>query len=937
MKRDDLSRLFAGLAAMMLLQSLPAAPGAPAAAPDGDGGKPPRVRVAATLDTLDGLAVEGDGRIVAEGPGGEPVLRTDGRIQAVIDLAARAIDPRDYDLIKIDVKADPRAWLVISLENYPEPGWISNWYVLDAVRGGFDWRPVWLDLKRPEEMYPAGKVGGMAVGESAARGLRINSWVSATKRVIQDPGRAVLLRNVRFVREAVHLDWDQTQVSASRENGGDLVFSYPLTLVNRRPEPVTARLALVPLAAGAARAVPAPDVVELRPGEAATVTAKVTLPAAAAAAAPPLASEFFEPRAWAEGLEDSEVTVLRSSDPIHLGVTVPVAEERLAFPLLPRRKDLPASVLGFDDHVRQKAVAAAEAAHPDDLDAWLGELLPDRFARPWRKGQLDDEAGNLARFGHGICACGILYDLTGDRSYLDKGTALLLRAAERFAALRERWSAAPMALISDGIFATNTLVLGWMTGGDWPAYDARIGWFVAFDLLAADMDPAARRRILEGLILPAALQMRNHYFGLTNQQDVVNFPVLYAGLATRNWPLAGFALAAEHGARGQIEWGFDEDGLCNEGHYQTAVINPLLWTAELLWHAVGIDLYDRRLHTILHSRAAAAIGKGYHGKNIVDYVDAHRFTGKPFLAELAAAAPTDGAHLEGGVTQLKWQGLALAMNWGTHIFRNAHDRCAIRFEAAGDHPLKALRAAQGGSYSHSCIDQSIVIVDEGIQQSSAATVTGFDVSGPVQFVQAASDEHYPGATIVRTFALVDSQALVVDRVTCPADRPAETVDWVFKMSGFELSVPLEERAGSWTKKPDVPHTGASFGAGFRSHLHARTDAGFSCGRSHLTMLGASGTELLVFPVWHQSQSLMVRRRNVTDTRFVALFSADAASLEERPVMTAAGRPARAVGLRVARGDGTVFHVIVNHEPEGVEVTLGGLKTRDRFATDYPEP
>jgi len=40
---------------------------------------------------------------------------------------------------------------------------------------------------------------------------------------------------------------------------------------------------------------------------------------------------------------------------------------------------------------------------------------------------------------------------------------------------------------------------------------------------------------------------------------------------------------------------------------------------------------------------------------------------------------------------------------------------------------------------------------------------------------------------------------------------------------------------------------------------------------------------------------------------------------------------------VGRGrDGKAFHILVNYEPEGTEVALGNLKTKDRFATDYKD-
>ena len=42
------------------------------------------------------------------------------------------------------------------------------------------------------------------------------------------------------------------------------------------------------------------------------------------------------------------------------------------------------------------------------------------------------------------------------------------------------------------------------------------------------------------------------------------------------------------------------------------------------------------------------------------------------------------------------------------------------------------------------------------------------------------------------------------------------------------------------------------------------------------------------------------------------------------------------GGTITLKDGKAFHVLVNYEPEGREVALGSLKTKDRFATDYKD-
>ena len=243
---------------------------------------------------------------------------------------------------------------------------------------------------------------------------------------------------------------------------------------------------------------------------------------------------------------------------------------------------------------------------------------------------------------------------------------MLRAAAEHFPKLRDQWQQQDVIEISNGILSIGTLRLGWATGSmRSPYFYQRHGMFNDFDLLAADMDAKDRQRIIQDFLVPAAIQMRNHNFGLGNQQDVVNYAILYAGLAARNWPLVSFAYDSDYGLLNQLAWDFDDDGLAGEGNYHAPAIRPILYATELLRQA-GVDLYDERLYLITHSPGADAIGKPFRD-TIVGYLDQHRFAGKDI--RLASQKKTDGLHLNSGVTSLRWDRLEVSMNWGTHINR----------------------------------------------------------------------------------------------------------------------------------------------------------------------------------------------------------------------------------------------------------------------------
>lgn len=921
-----------------------------------------RVKPLAAMDSLEALSLaEGsDAEIVPEGPQGEKVLRG-AEFALRLDLKKLGADALRYDLLKLEVKADARAQIQVSLENFPRPGDLSHWYAIGGVHQAFGWRTLYIDLHRPEEIKLAGSYKGMENADPEARGLTIRGTIGQRMREADSPDGFLWMRAARLVKQAVRVDWDMSQAPYTWGSGQDLVCSYPIAMTNALDRPLTARLRTAPYKnAPHAKVALASERVELLPGETKTVQITVTLPAEVAAREKPLYCERFTLHADAEGLDDSDVTLLRSSDLLYLTATVPIPEERLAFPLLPRRKDL-LEITGMRDRERQAALAVAEEVKPEDLEvgvgsieesAWNHAMHGKRGLYPWGK-----EGAPIAaqgRYLNGSTACAFLYDLTGEKKYLEKGTALLVRAAECFPRMHRAWAVQEYAMISDGCISQNTLRLGWATGSMRAPYVFdRHGLFNDFDLLAKDMDSAARKKIVADFLVPAAIQMAGHRFGLSNQQDVVNYPILYAGLAARNWALVSLAYSGDYGLLTQIAQGFDDEGLCTEAHYQVPSLRPILYATELLYHR-GVDLYDQRLWTILHSRAYEAMS-GPYGDAIAAYADANRFTGKKIEKP---KQEHDGLHLPSGLTSLRWKGFEVIMNWGTQLHRSAPDRCSLSFAVRDrTHPLAGLDGVGGGNYTKCSLGQSILIVDEGLQHAVPAEVVAMDLDGPVQFVQAASDKHFPGTRLTRTFALLDKHVLTVD--TARGDAP-HTYDWCLHYRGGNfthealakgLSVPADRKSGSFTDKEALASKGVDFGKRLKNdeHFVATSDGAWRETKAKLLMAAAPGSELRAFGVaaaFSASQKektsavpvLMVRRKGVPRADFVAAFTDAAESLERLPVKKADGAEADAIGVKLVLKDGTVCHAIVNYEPAGVEVVLGGLRTSERFATDFkPAP
>lgn len=625
--------LLVGLAvALAAVQDIPAA----AHAQDS-----PAVVVAPMDDPADVPLSQGTASAVPRGPDGQWVLRFDEPFAGRIDLAERGIDPGDYDLLTLQVKADRAAVLRVSLDHFPWSGKQARWYVLDGMRGPLGWRTLWIDLSRPEE-------GPRKPAATDRVTLHLRGSHKDTGRSIQPSNPAMMLGTIRAVRKTIDLDWNQTQGSTTRTESGTLIARYPLTVTNRTERPVTALLSTKPVQARYASIRLSASRRRLAPRARDTVWATLRLPAGAAARAQPLYAERFAVRARAEGVPHSTVTILRSSDPIHLPLTVPPPEESLEFPLLPPPHTLPDSIVRFERALAEKWARIAPAS----------ELIAEATARG-----LSNSEGGSRRFLRALIASAYLYDRTGEPDHLEKAARLLEALPGMWNAFYDQWAEREPRLISAGIIARMgdrphfTLRLGWRLMGTQRSpyqynydHNARGGGmsalFYAFDMVAADLEPAVRTRIIEEFIVPAGIQCRNHYIGDGNQQATVNAVALYAGLAGRNWPLVSFAYSSEHGLPGILEWTFSDAGAHIRDGYQTYTLRPVFWLAELLYgRAKNIyDVYRERLQKAVEH---PSFGNPYFWR----FAAERRFSpSRPLRAPTALKART----MASGRVRLEW-------------------------------------------------------------------------------------------------------------------------------------------------------------------------------------------------------------------------------------------------------------------------------------------
>jgi hypothetical protein len=91
-------------------------------------------RTAAEMDDVSQVDVkEGTPKLETLQTGGT-ALRFDEPFSFRVDLKARDIEPRKFDLIKLQVKADRAAFLRVAVENHPRPGDISYWQFVKDKR-----------------------------------------------------------------------------------------------------------------------------------------------------------------------------------------------------------------------------------------------------------------------------------------------------------------------------------------------------------------------------------------------------------------------------------------------------------------------------------------------------------------------------------------------------------------------------------------------------------------------------------------------------------------------------------------------------------------------------------------------------------------------------------------------------------------------------------
>jgi hypothetical protein len=557
-------------------------------------------KVIAPMTSKDDLDFSGDPTVANQGPEGGKVLRFEGRgsggftgrkdaqFSASVNLSDRDIDLSKYDVLKLNIKASRGAFVEVHVDNVPSYGGKLNYWILDGLRGSFDWRTIYMDLNLPET------IGSASGGEQT---ISISGHVEDTGRSIQGDDRKIWLGEFRAVKEAVHIDWDQKTFDVKETSAGGIEYTYPVEVTNKLDKEVTSELKIQPYKKSVDRASASlsSDKLTLQAGETKTVDATLSLPSGAVSEVDPLYTERFEVFAQAKGIADSRVTINRSSDPIPLPITVPLSESRTELPIFPTPDELSDEVLFFDEGLARDI---ATGVSPQSLiDSAKKEGIYDYSS-----------SGSASSWNDVLVAAAYMYKMTGEQKFLNTASQLIDGAPEIWDANYEEYLNQQHRVVADGIIAERgdswhyTLGLGWrLMGTQRSPYQYSEGHnssggsmsslFYAFDMVASELEPNVRREFINEFAVPAGIQCRNHLIGDGNQQATVNSVALYAGMAAENWPLVAFAHSSQHSFDSVIKWEFTDDGTHTRDGYQTYALRPIFWNLELM-NGVGVNMYD---------------------------------------------------------------------------------------------------------------------------------------------------------------------------------------------------------------------------------------------------------------------------------------------------------------------------------------------------------
>lgn len=521
----------------------------------------------------------------------------------------------DFGLCKFDLKIEGGPVdVMVFLERPSEKRMVYRPVNINKPKPG--WQTIHLDLNQPEIIRESHN-------KTPVSRIAFNLWSMNTGYPGQEPTRNISIRNLRFVKSYIDVQWNGMDYRAVSGVSGDLVYEYPVTVRNpdAKPHSITARIERLDGRYGHGDIIP--DKTVLAPGDSAVFKAVLRLPEERLKELPALYCEWFLPVFSVDGIPDSGEGIIRSSDRISLPLII---MPELKTPVVPFDRD---GLRLMRERYMNTAwgkkegdgiIAAGEKilsgglAIPDG-PGWARAYYychehrcvlkyegPDRHYCPvggeyrsvdFMGVDLDRDymAGEHNKVTGWTRTLALAYTLTGEERFSRGARQILIQYREKYFTFDWLDLDASIKTIDKGRlhFAKYMETYGFRA------------MIEALEILKATggIPENEARDIEQNLLLPALVEITDYRMDMLGRQTTITTTALIGGLALRHAPLVAFAVKSPFGYFSLRRWGATADGL-NHGHgySRTGYTLHQVEMAELLYR-LGIDTFDSELKRLI--------------------------------------------------------------------------------------------------------------------------------------------------------------------------------------------------------------------------------------------------------------------------------------------------------------------------------------------------
>ncbi len=584
----------------------------------------------------------------------------------------------DYGLVKFDVKIEGGpADVMVFIE---EPGKMRRIYrPIDIASPRDGWYTIHLDLSQPEmngaDAVPSANWESFFLADKPR--IAFNFWSVKSGYPEEAATRQISIRNVRLVKRYLDVRWNGCDYTSKTGPNGELVFTYPIVVANHdsKTRRVSARLEHWKGRLGTGTVSPVSKAIA--PGDSASFTATLRLPADRAGTLPALYCEWFLPVFTLEGVPDSEEGILRSSDRIDLPLII-----------MPKQLQNPVILFGPDDipdilkryrttdwgkregdsYIQQADKMLQGDLKIPDGPSWTGAYYyclehrtplvyegPGKHRCPiggeYRKTDymnvdldLDYRTNQHAAMFTGAKNLALAWFLTKDKRY-SEGALVILRQ------YRDKYFTWPWLNLDA---SPSTIDKGRVQFAKYMESMYMLNLTEAYDILkgTGGVTPEEGRDLEKRLIIPISVEMTDYRMNLQHRQQAITSNALATGLCCGHAPLVAFATAGDKSYLNIRRYLSTVDGVPNEHGYNNDMPRQFFMTGML--YRAGIDTYDTTLQRLLWGALWWSVP--FNPKRYGEaYLDASKHYPDPLYRQLASrsllegeAPPLNGAKVDFG-------------------------------------------------------------------------------------------------------------------------------------------------------------------------------------------------------------------------------------------------------------------------------------------------